>query len=98
MENDPGTDELEKRAWLGEKLGELERRRAMLGALRDSLAAWERDVDWAGLSPAKQQALLALAAESVATLKDLIAKLEADAPPDETQPSGTAPPKDGRHA
>ena len=98
VKNNPGTGGPDARAWLGEKLGELERKRVVLGTLRDSLAAWERDVDWAGLSPAKQQALLALARESVATLKDMIAKLEEEASPAEPPPGGAGSGKDGRHA
>ncbi len=63
---------------LGQQLTERERKRAILEALRDSLSVWEQDVDWAGLSADRQQALLRLADESRATLRTLIARLEAE--------------------
>lgn len=65
-------------SWLGQTMPELERKRAVLAALNDSLSVWEQNVDWEGLAPEKQAALLALAEESVRTLKSMIARLEAE--------------------
>ena len=75
-DSQPGAEE--QGAWLGQRMSEAERKRAVLDALRDSLAVWEHDVDWAGLTAEKQQALLRLAEESKATLKSMIERLEAE--------------------
>lgn len=64
--------------WVRDKLAEIERKREVLVALRDSLEAWERDIDWEELPPEKQAALMALAEESVSTLQTIIARLKDD--------------------
>jgi len=94
--NDAQSSGRDSRVWLGEKLSELQRKCAVLDALRQSLADWERDVDWSALPPAKQRALLALAEESVSMLKSMIAKLEAETSCSEAPPDGK-PGKDGTH-
>lgn len=57
------------------KLDQIAQKRAVLSALKDSLDAWERDVDWGGLPEGKRQALLKLAQESAATLRELIGRV-----------------------
>ena len=64
--------------WVRDKLAEIERKRAVLAALRDSLETWEREIDWEELAPEKQAALMALAEESVSTLQTIIARLKDD--------------------
>ena len=64
--------------WVRDKLEEIERKRAVLAALRDSLETWEREIDWEELPPEKQAALMALAEESVSTLQEMIARLKDD--------------------
>lgn len=64
--------------WVREKLAEIERKREVLAALRESLENWERDIDWEELPPSKQAALMALAEESVSTLQAMIARLKDD--------------------
>jgi hypothetical protein len=83
--------------WVREKLEEIERKRAVLAALRESLETWERDVDWEGLPPSKQAALMALAEESVATLQSMIARLREDINTGlgDLNSAGTAPPRKG---
>lgn len=61
--------------WAQEQLERLEHKRAILKALQDTLTQWEREVDWAKVPPEKQAALMALAEESVETLRSLIARL-----------------------
>jgi len=61
--------------WVQEKLAEIEHKREVLRALEDSLAQWEREIDWSQVPPEKQAALMALAEQSVDTLKSMITKL-----------------------
>ena len=78
MGQDSRNGAIDQASWLGQQMSEAERKRVVLDALRDSLAVWEHDVDWAGLTEEKQQALLKLAEESKATLKSMIERLEAE--------------------
>lgn len=61
-----------KEEWVEMKLGQIAQKRAVLSTLKDSLDAWERDIDWGELPEGKRQALLKLAQESAATLRELI--------------------------
>jgi hypothetical protein len=61
--------------WVQRKLKEIAEKRAILAALKDSLDAWERDVDWGELSAARREALTRLARESAATLRTLISRV-----------------------
>ena len=61
--------------WVQMKLGQIAQKRAVLSTLKDSLDAWERDVDWGELPEGKRQALLKLAQESAATLRTLIGRV-----------------------
>jgi hypothetical protein len=64
--------------WVREKLAAIAGKRAVLAALRDSLDAWERDVDWAALPEEKRAALLGLAHESAETLRAMIRRVSTD--------------------
>ncbi len=64
--------------WVQRKLEEIARKRAILAALKDSLDAWERDVDWGELSETKREALTKLAQESSATLRTLIDRVNGE--------------------
>jgi hypothetical protein len=79
--------------WAGEHLAEIDHKREILAALRETLESWERDVDWTDVPSEKQAALLALAEESVTTLQEMIARLVADirARLDELGERGAAP-------
>ncbi|MCC7479235.1 hypothetical protein IT575_12355 [bacterium] len=55
------------------------RRHETLEMLRQSLADWERDVDWEGLSETQRSQLIRLAEESAATLRSMIERLEREA-------------------
>ena len=61
--------------WVQQQLDQIARKRAVLSALKDSLDAWERDVDWGELPQAKREALLNLARESAETLRTLIGRV-----------------------
>jgi hypothetical protein len=61
--------------WVKMKLDQIAHKRAVLSTLKDSLDAWERDVDWGELPEGKRQALLKLAQESATTLRELISRV-----------------------
>jgi hypothetical protein len=61
--------------WVRGKLEEIEHKRAILKQLEECLTKWEEDIDWGGLSPAKQAALMAMAEQSTDTLEHMIKQL-----------------------
>jgi hypothetical protein len=61
--------------WVQQKLEQIAHKREVLATLKDSLDAWERDVDWGELAPAKREALLRLARESAEALRLLISRV-----------------------
>jgi hypothetical protein len=78
--------------WVRQKLEEIASKRAVLSALKDSLDAWERDVDWGELPEGKRLALLKLARESSATLRTLISRVNGQISAGLTELAQTADP------
>ncbi len=70
---------------LEQKASGLARRQDTLEMLRQSLADWERDVNWEDLSETQRAQLMRLAEESAATLRSMIMRLEQEVA------TGTAP-------
>jgi hypothetical protein len=76
-------------ARLAEQARALARKREMLAALEDKLAAWQAEISPDAIPAEKRSALEALARESIATLQSMIERVAAELPPD--------PQRNGQH-